>query len=528
MRRTIILAAALGIILLGLWGTAVIYFDEARLKGILSDRLSEQVGRRVEIVGALELSLFPRPIVDARNVVIGGSGAGDNRALFRAARVSMSLRLLSLLQGDLAPGRVRLEGAVVNLAGSELRNAPSNPLAAVRSGARVFGGRSLSLQDVTFLYPGDDPESPRSLAVDHIELERFSLDQAVAFRFLGDVGAPPVLKGVRLEGMLHVPSADDRPVRLRDMEFVASLAGWDTTVSMSGDLAASGEAPFRLSLAGGQIRIGESRFDASFNYHGGDGPAADLLLSGGELDWTAIARFLDERLNVDPAGVLATISSRVDLRSQLQFKRLRLGGVAFSEARVDLRTQSAGMGINVAAVFPGGLLEASGVMTKAPPHSLAVDASLAEFGQMLDWLALPASLEGSGEAQLTLSWGDASTPAYVLDGRFDLWDGSLGMSRGDAATSELPFHRFSGEFRNTPGFLELPAYELVGDELSGQGWAAVDLSSRELGGELRSEGETAAWWTLSGSLAEPQLAPLTLPPAEREGEAARQEEGAAQ
>jgi uncharacterized protein involved in outer membrane biogenesis len=109
MRRTIILAAALGIIVLGLWGTAVIYFDESRLKGIISDRLSEQVGRRVEIVGALEFSLFPRPRLEAREVVIGASGNEDGRAVFRAARVSMSLRLIALLRGDLAPGRIQLE-----------------------------------------------------------------------------------------------------------------------------------------------------------------------------------------------------------------------------------------------------------------------------------------------------------------------------------------------------------------------------------------------------------------------------------
>ncbi|RFF30467.1 AsmA family protein [Wenzhouxiangella sediminis] len=524
MRRTIILAAALGIIVLGLWGTAVIYFDESRLKGIISDRLSEQVGRRVEIVGALEFSLFPRPRLEAREVVIGASGNEDGRAVFRAARVSMSLRLIALLRGDLAPGRIQLEGAVVDLSGSGAKDASSNPLAAIRSSARTLGGRSLSLQDVTFLLPGSEPQSPRRLSVDHIELERFSLDQAVAFRFLGDVGAPPVLEGVRLNGMLYVPSSDERPVRLREMEFGANLAGSETAVAMTGDLAASGETPFRLSLAGGRIRIGESQFDASFNYHGGDRPAADLLLSGGELDWLAFSGFLSERLNVAPVDVLAMISSRVDLRSQLQFDRLGFGEAAVSQARVDLRTQSAGLGLNIAAVFPGGLIEASGVMTGGASHSLAVDVSLAEFGQLLGWLDLPPILEGSGEAQLSLSWGRENGPAFALDGRFDLWDGSLRIAREDSAARVVPFHSFSGELRHTPGFLELPVYELVGGELAGTGWAAVDLSSRELGGELRRSGEMGAWWTLSGSMSEPRLAPLTPPSGERDAEAVEQDE----
>ncbi|MEE4303145.1 MAG: AsmA family protein [Wenzhouxiangella sp.] len=527
MRRTIILAAALGIIVLGLWGTAVIYFDESRLKGIISDRLSEQVGRRVEIVGALEFSLIPRPRVEARDVVIGASRDEGDRAVFRAARVSMGLRLIPLLQGDFAPGRIRLEGAVVDLSGSAARSASSNPLAAIRSSARMLGGRSLSLQDVSFLLPGHSPEAPRSLAVDHIELERFSLDQAVAFRFLGDVGAPPVFEGVSLNGTLYVPSGDERPVRLREMALAAKLAGSETTVAMTGDLTASGEEPFRLSLAGGRIRVGDSQLDASFNFHGGDRPAADLLLSGGELDWLALSEFLAERLNVEPVDGLAMISSRVNLRSQLQFDRLSVGDAVVSQARVDLRTQQAGLGLNIAAVFPGGLIEGSGVMTGGGPHSLAVDASLAEFGELLGWLDLPPILDGSGEAELTLSWGRDPDPAYTLDGRFDLWDGSLSIAREASAASEVPFHRFSGEFRQTPGFLEIPVFELVGGELDGSGWAAVDLSSRELGGELRRNGEVAAWWTLSGSMSEPRLAPLT-PSLEKGGaEAAEQDEDSA-
>ncbi|MDZ7789592.1 MAG: AsmA family protein [Xanthomonadales bacterium] len=104
MRRTIILAAALSIILLGLWGTAVIYFDEDRLKAIVSDRLSEQIGRRVEIVGRLRFSLFPSARIEAGGVIVQGPPGVPGAATLRADRVELALRLAPLLRGELSPG----------------------------------------------------------------------------------------------------------------------------------------------------------------------------------------------------------------------------------------------------------------------------------------------------------------------------------------------------------------------------------------------------------------------------------------
>lgn len=518
MRRTIILAAALAIILLGLWGTAVIYFDEARLKGIVSDRLSEQIGRRVEIGGALEFNLFPRLELNAGDVVIAGSENDDGQAMLRAKRVSMSLRFLPLLQGELAPGRMQLGGAVVNLAASKENAGPADPLAAIRSSARLLSGQSLRLRDVTVVLPSDDDGAPRSVVIDYIALDRFSLDRNVAFRFRGELGEPPLIEEVNIDGMLHVPTSPDIPIRLRNMQLKGRLAQVDRPVSLSGDLTAARADPFRLALAGGQLRVGRSQYDMSFNIHSGNRRSADLLLSGPVLDWSAIKAFSTQSMGVNPASALAEISSRVDLRSQLQFDRLRIGDAVFAEARIDLRSHRNGLGVSLATVFPGGLIEASGVLTHQSPRSLALDASLSEFGRLLEWLELPAALEGSGEAQLTLSWPRESGSGFELEGRFDLWDGHWRVAGPASELADTAFDRFSGELRMTPGYLEVPRFQLTGSEIAGRGWAAVDLSGQELGGELRSAEQTAGWLSLSGSLSQPQLTPLTPPASDQAGE----------
>lgn len=510
MRRTIILAAAVAIIGLGLWGTAVIYFDESRLKGILSDRLSEQVGRRVEIAGELRFTLFPSPVVEAGDVLIAGSGDGQGPAMMRARNVSMSLRFLPLLRGELAPVQMQLSGAVINLGGDGSEGAYSDPLAAVRSSARLLSGRSLRLEDVTLVFPEDARGRPNSITLDFIEFERFSLDRAVSFRFEGNLGDPPVVDRLRVEGTLHVPADAGRPVRLRDMQMQGHLIPLEEHLSVSGDLTATPDEPFRLALAGGQLQVGPEQFDLSFTYHGGEKPAADLLVSGRVLDWKTARDFSLRRMQVDPEAFLAALSSRVDLRSQLQFDVLQIGGLEFADARIDLRSRNSGLGLNLLTTFPGGLVEASGVLTGQASESLAMDISLAEFGRLLEWLGWPAVIDGSGESRLSLIWPVEDDAGYRIEGRFDLWDGywQVGDADSEAQTVQREFDQFTGDFRMTPGFLELPGFELRGEDLSGSGWAAVELPEGTLGGEvLTAEGEFS-FLALSGTLDEPRLAPL--------------------
>jgi len=526
MRRTIILAAALAIILLGLWGTAVIYFDEARLKGVVSDRLSEQLGRRVEIVGVLRFSLFPSPRVDAEEVVVFGPDGSQGPATMTAESVRMGLRFMPLLQGELSPAEMRLSGAVIDLNGfgDGGGEGGADPLSAIRSSAGFLAGRSLRLDDVTFVLSSSEEDRLQTIAIDFVEFDRFSLDRTVAFRFRGNLGDPPVLNDLRADGLLHVPASPSAAVRLREMRVQGSLAALDQSFSLTGELTATSDDPFRLALVGGRFTLGESSYDLSVNYYGGQTPSADVLLSGRELDWFGFSAMFGSSLNLDLSAALVAVSQRVDLRSQLQFKRLLVGPMHFSEARVDLRSQSSGLGLNLAAVFPGGLAEASGVLAAGGSNSLAGDAIIAELGQLLDSLGLPTIAGGSGEARFSLEWPSESGASFLLEGQLGLWDGYWRVGRDGSEPQRSEFDRFTGEIRLIPGYLEMPQFDLSGGELAGVGWAAIAWPQGDLGGEIRlGDGEAMSVLELSGTLSQPRL---TSPAAEDDDSVAAEDDEA--
>ncbi|MDZ7789591.1 MAG: hypothetical protein U5L08_03680 [Xanthomonadales bacterium] len=357
-----------------------------------------------------------------------------------------------------------------------------------------------------------------------MELERFSLDRPVAFRFRGDLGEPSLLEAVEIEGFLMVPASPDSAVRLRDMRLVGQLPGQDTTLSLSGDLTTRSDDPLRLILSGGRLRIGSSEFDISFNYQAGEPPAVDLLLSGAELDGAMAARTLAQRLALNAAGLLAVVAKRIDLRSQLQFDRLRFGAIGLANARVDLRSKSGGLTVRLSAAFPGGMVDANGVLSASEPGSVAIDVSLAEFSQLLDALELPAVAGGSGEARLLLHWPAAAASGFLLTGEADLWQGFwrvVGDGDGEEPVRR-EFDRFSTDIRLTPGFLELPAFVVQGSDLAGAGWAAVELEGGRLGGEFLASGPSAGRFDLSGTVSRPRLAPAV--PGDAEGEPAEQQE----
>jgi hypothetical protein len=62
--------------------------------------------------------------------------------------------------------------------------------------------------------------------------------------------------------------------------------------------------------------------------------------------------------------------------------------------------------------------------------------------------------------------------------------------------------------RLTPGFLEVPDFELTGDDLSGQGWAAADLSDRTVAGAMHISEDAETWLELSGPLDSPEWQPV--------------------
>jgi AsmA protein len=517
MRRTIIFSAALAIIVLGLWGTAVIYLDEERLKRVVADRIAAQTGRRVEILGALTFDLFPRPRLAAEGVRIASPPDLDGPSLLRADRLAMSVEVLPLLRGELQASDVRMSGATINVHSDARGRSSIDGLGALASRTPLLSGRELVLEDVTLLVSDMATERVDTVRVDIIELDRFSLDRTVAFRFRGNLGDPPLFHSMSVDGQLEVPSDPKAPVRLADMRLDGRMATTDQPMSIEGDLTVSRTQPMALALERGRLRIGRQAFDIALAYRGGAQPHAALQADASRLDTAELAAAL---LSEDARFLpwLAALARGTALDASFRTRQVRLGELRLADARIDLRSQSSAWVVNLAAAFPGGLIEGGGQLGRDDrPTSLPIDVVVADVAQMLEALGQPQWLTGSGEASLALGIEVGSESATVsLSGEFELWDGSWRVAAEQEDAVLRPFDRMSGRMRLHPDHIELPRLRIVGGPSALSGWAGIDLGTGAVAGRLiDAEGRSL---DLSGTLGQARLSAEGDAPAAGAGE----------
>lgn len=517
MRRTIILSAALAIMVLGLWGTVVIYFDEARLRGLVAERVSAETGRRVEIVGSLRVSLFPRPTLRATDVVIAGPEGMDGPDLLSVETIEMNVEVLPLVRGRLSPGRVAFKGATINVHSDAAGRSTLDGLSGALAGSQAFSGRSLRLEDVRLVVSDVATRRIDTVGIDLVEFDRFSLDRTVAFRFRGNLGDPPVFDELRIDGLLNVPSSPDAPVHLRDMTLSGSLAAIGVPARVEGDLAVSRTHPMRMALSLGRMQLGDQPFELSADYRGGASPTLDVTAGGERLDLGA----LDPR----PAGQapaagqwLAALLRGIDVRAQLRFDQLVTPLLALADARIDLQSQPDGLALRLAALFPGGVIEGGGLLAREAEVTLALDVGLSDVARLLNALSLPGVLAGSGEAQLAFEWSWRDGDGPRLEGAFELWDGSWLVRQDGQDARRLAFDRFSGDLQLSPGYFDLPGFELVGGEFRAAGWAGIELGTGRIAGRLEA-GALMPDYELAGTVAEMLLLPVPSPVEGRSGDA---------
>ena len=111
MRKLLILLAAILVFVLGLWGTAVLYFDEARLKQIAIEQVRAQTGRELRIDGPLSLSFLPRISLVANDVSLSGPQDFDGPDLFQADQLRLAVELWPLIRGEVETGDIALRNA---------------------------------------------------------------------------------------------------------------------------------------------------------------------------------------------------------------------------------------------------------------------------------------------------------------------------------------------------------------------------------------------------------------------------------
>jgi len=495
MRRTLILAAALGIIALGLWGTFTVLLDEARMKGLLADRLSEQTGRRVEIVGPVTFSLFPRPRLEARQLVMTGADGASAPGRVAVESMHADLRLGPLIRGRIAPERMRFEGVTVHLDGNAAEvAAESSPPGAGADAERaaVPAGTATERRE----------RPPARITVSRVELERFAPDRPVRFHFEGGIG--PFRTAV-IDGRLTVSSGPGQALRLGDMRATARFDSLGLDARLEGGVAMSADGPLGITLEGGKLELGEQVFRLDARYRGGTRPALSWSLSGEQLTWSKLTHLGPDHVGAVAWRRFGELSHDMSLGGRIVIDRARLGPLALTDTRMELSTQAgAGLDVAFAASLPGGYIEGTGLATGGPDDFLQVDLAADDIGRVLAGLGRPADLTGSGEARLFLRFLPGDGFGIALDGSFRLWDGQWLLAGIGNEDRPVAFDLVSGTLQSGGGHLDLAQLSLHGGDLDAQGFAAVELASGVVAGLLHDQ-RAPRQYELTGSLGQMRL-----------------------
>lgn len=560
MRALLIFLAAVVLIILGLWATLVLYFDEEKLKQIATEQVRAQTGRELTIDGDLELDLFPSLSIVARNVTLSGPDDYTGPDLFAADEFRMSLALLPLLSGNIETGDIALDRAEVNvhtdtrgtssLAGLVDR-VQSAPESAEASGS--VSTERISLSGIRLVISDAATDSRQVFVVDTLNVDSFRYDQPVPFEFAGSIGEPPIVSGVELEGEVTVPSGDG-PIQIGRMQLTGTASGLEFALSGSAEVQPG--PPLVARFTDGRLRLGEDRFSTAFALVDGERPRIEATLEGPMLD-------VDALLPKAPVGSESggsaggsgstggetesplSVLEEIDLEAELSLDAMKLSGLMLREVRARVESVDAVLVADpLAAQLNGGEFNATATLDlNADPPRLSVSPvfDLESLGDALSAWGLGQYVTGSGvlEMNLTARGLDARSILSTLDGdgRYDLRDGSLrgldlnamidGLRERNVAQAAragvggtTTFQTFAGPLEIRDGTIRLPGMKLITERLGVTGEARIGLADLGLGGRLRFESERLGEIPieLGGTLTAPQLAPDI-------GEALKQEAG---
>ncbi|MGK7296808.1 MAG: AsmA family protein [Candidatus Wenzhouxiangella sp. M2_3B_020] len=547
MRALLIFLAAVVVIILGLWATLILYFDEERLKQIATEQVREQTGRELTIDGELSLDVFPGISIVARDVQLSGPPDYTGPELFTADSFRMSVALLPLISGNVETGDIALEQAQVNLhtdaggtsslaglTGSEPAEAPTGEPPAIST-------EQISLRNIRLVVTDAATDSRQVFVVDTLNVDSFRYGEPTAFEFQGSLGDPPVISDIDLQGEVTVPYGPG-PVQISRLELEADLAGVDMALSGSAEVRPG--PPLRASFSDGRLELGEDRFTTAFSFIDGERPKIEASLEGAMLDLDALMPAAspagDDSDSAPTKGGGEAAESPllllrdVDLDARLALEAMRASGLTLKS--VDARVVAEN-GIVVVdpldAELDGGRIDATAnidLNAEPPRVTLSPSFDLESLARALEPWGLGRFLTGSGSLALELD-GRGLDPASLLrslngSGDYDFRDGSIkglnldGMVEGLAARNipqavrsgvggETEFESLVGTLQVSEGTIRLPGLQLIGEAIGITGDVRLGLADLALDGQIRFDRDRLSNVpiALEGTLTQPRLVP---------------------
>lgn len=556
MRKLLIFSAAFLVLLIGIWGTLVLYFDEAKLKQIAIEQVRAQTGRTLQINGPLELDVLPRLALRAMDVTLSGPDGFEGPNLFEADEFSMALEIWPLLRGEIVTGDISLDSARLMLhTDAQGRNsldgllaASDQPAAAETAGesaTSVTTGRlRLSQSSLTVTQSASDVREV--FVVETLQVDSFAFDQPVNFSFEGAIGEPALIDDIDVSGTLIVPK-DGGAINVQALGLTAVAAG--LPLGLTGRASVDPGPPMVVRFDDGELNLNGKPYRATMAYRDGTPASVNATLRGDYLNADALLAVMpggDEAVEpADPGESPLLLLKEFDVDARLELGTLVLAGLDLFD--VNARVRSTGGVVNVDPLsgrLDGGRLDAVAMadLNVEPPlvqfdpvfeleslsdalapwglSSFLSGAGILEMGvsaRGLDLNSILASVDGQGK----YDFREGSIKGLNLDGMLEaLSERNVQQAIASGTGGSTQFERFQGLLEIKEGKIRLPRLNLATPQLGVQGDLVLGLSGLSLDGQLRLNSERLGQVPVrvSGSLYEPKLQPDV-------GEALKEEAG---
>lgn len=316
--------------------------DADDVRDELAARVKQSTGRDLKIVGDADVTVFPWVGVELGAMQLGNAPGFSQKIFASTQRVSVRVKLMPLLKGQLEADTIVVDGLVLNLErnakglgnwedlaprGAQSKSSSASSSSAAQGGAAAelaalsVGGISVDGATVTWV----DALSGQSLSIDALDLRTGAFGPGTPTQV--DLGFNLKIGTPKLEGRVESTTI----VTVDANKSVAILEPLKFDVALSGESLPGGKAA--LALAANRLR-----FDAKAGHLDLEGLSASLL------DFA-----LTGQAKVDGIGAKLSYSGRIDvaqfsLRKLLQALELPVPDTADKAAfrKVGLRTQFAG------------------------------------------------------------------------------------------------------------------------------------------------------------------------------------------
>ena len=525
MRRLSLVLAALLIMLIGFVASLLMLGDQARLKQLLAMHVEQQLGRQLEIEGAVSVRFFPRLQVEARDVRLSGPGPFAGRDLLESGRLMAEIRVLPLVLGRMETSELVLSDARLNLRIDEQGEHNFSGLVRHRQreatpGMVVDGPLRLENLQLHLDVPG--MASWQRVVVDRIELDGLAFDRALKLVFRGAIGSPALIEDVSLTGILYIPAATGH-FRLADMSLSGRVPGAETPFELGGALEFSALAPAHMKLELGRLRFAGQALDLEGEYISRQRPFYRLAASAESLDGQETLRMLGHPGFGGWLEAAAAWTAVHDFVADFQVQTLWVDAWPLANLGVSVEAQEGVVSVTRGrAALPGGYVEIAGDLTVQPDSSLLTAQARIEIDDLqalLSSAGVPLLAEGAGQVLIEpLGEPDSTIAARgtlrFFDGRIaalaDLWR-ALGLE------GHTDFSYLEGEFLLHSDHLYFPNLLVQRETLRAEFQGLSVGPGEEMSGEVVIRGEDVGEHRqrVSGRLSRPDFSPLIPEPADR-------------